>query len=64
MKTIQLIWSTDDILGYANEIGVTITYEDAEKILDNIYHFHDASIGVNWDVIGSYIYNHQHLTKR
>lgn len=55
MKKIQIIWSTEDILGYAHEMNVDISEHDAEVILDNIYNFHDATIGVNWDVIGSHI---------
>ena len=55
MKTIQLIWSTDDILDFANMVDKNISELDAEIILENIYNHHDASIGVNWDVISAHI---------
>jgi hypothetical protein len=29
---------------------------EADAILDDLYENHDASIGISWDVIGTYIY--------
>lgn len=50
---IQVSWSVDDVLGQEN--GYETTPEDAQIILQNIEHGHDACIGISWDVIDDYI---------
>lgn len=59
MKEIKIIWNTDDVLLRADELGVQLTEEEADNILDDLYNYHDASIGICWDVIGSYIYQYE-----
>lgn len=54
-KTISIKWSTIDIKDRAKELRKRISQKDAEQILDNIERKHDASIGVNWDVIDAHI---------
>ena len=48
---IALVWDIWDIHRKAEEMGVELTDEQAQDILDTIYADHDASVGVNWDVI-------------
>lgn len=55
MKTIEIRWSTEDVLGKAEEMDIELTEEQADVILDNIERYHDASIGINWDVIEYHI---------
>jgi len=55
MKLIQISWCTEDVMFQAEIMGITLTEDQADAILDNIEHYHDASIGVNWDVIGAHI---------
>ena len=55
MKTIEIRWSTEDVLGKAEEMDVELTEEQADVILDNIERSHDASVGINWDVIEYHI---------
>lgn len=55
MKSIQIFWCTEDIIGQADMMGIKLTEEQADAILDNVEHYHDASIGVNWDVIVTHI---------
>lgn len=59
MKTISIKWSTYDILVKANDLEIEITEKQADKILDDIERQHDASIGINWDVIASHLYDFQ-----
>lgn len=55
MKSIQIVWTTEDIIYQAEIMGKMLTEEQAEAILYKIERYHDASIGINWDVIGSHI---------
>ena len=59
MKEIKIIWNTDDVLMRSDELGVQLTEEEADQILDDLYNYHDASIGICWDIIGSYIYQYE-----
>ena len=59
MKEIKIIWTTDDVLMRADEINVNITEEEADNILDQLYEHHDASIGICWDVIASYLWQYE-----
>lgn len=55
MKQIAIIWSVVDVIEKAKAMEVTITMYEAEKILYNVEKYHDASIGINWDVIACHI---------
>ena len=55
MKTISINWSTEDILCQAGIMEVDLSESEADQILDEIFNYHDANLGVNWDVIASYI---------
>ena len=55
MKTITIKWSTNDVLSRAEDMGVEITGEQADEILQNVFDNHDATIGVNWEVIEFHI---------
>ena len=54
-KTITITWHIDDVLSRAKETDMDITEEQAKDILQSIKHNHDASIGINWDVIDSHL---------
>jgi len=54
-RKITIEWSVEDILDRAKENNINITEKQALKILADIEHHHDASIGINWDVIDSYL---------
>ena len=54
-EMISIIWHYEDVLHQAEEDGHILSYKDACIILDRIDRNHDASIGVNWDVISIYI---------
>jgi acyl-homoserine lactone acylase PvdQ len=55
MKTIEIRWSTEDVLMKAEEMDIELTEEQADIILDNIERHHDACVGINWDVIDYHI---------
>ena len=45
------IWQREDVLGKAEELGIEITPEQADEILDEMDHRQDAEIGITWDTI-------------
>lgn len=53
--TIKLSWSYLDVKGRAKQTDITLSDNDCREILQIIDRRHDASIGVNWDVIDSHI---------
>ena len=55
MKTISIKWSTDDVLGVAENMEIKLTEKEADNILDQLYRLHDADLGINWLVIENYI---------
>lgn len=63
MKTIEIKWSTLDVLGIANEMDIKLTEQEADEILEQMERFHDAEIGINWGVLEIYIEQHQEEKK-
>ena len=62
MKTIQIKWSTPDVLDVAQNMNIELTEQEADKILDSLEYYHDAELGINWLVIENYI--QQHVDKK
>ncbi len=54
-KKITITWTIDDVFSVAKEKGINIIEQQAIEILQNIKSQHDASIGINWDVIGCHL---------
>lgn len=48
-------WHIDDVIGRARERKIRVSSAQAKDILGNIERKHDATIGINWDVIDSWI---------
>lgn len=55
MKTIAIKWGTEDVLWQAEQLDLELTEEQADDILESLENKHDASVGINWDVISYYI---------
>ena len=64
MKTIEIKWATEDVLGKADEMGIKLTENEADKILNQLLRLHDAELGINWLVIENYIQEHIDEKKR
>lgn len=45
------IWCVEDVKARAKERGKKISDKQAEEIVDDLEHNHDASIGISWDTI-------------
>jgi len=61
MKTIVIKWSTEDVLWQAEQLDLELTEDQADDILESLENKHDASIGINWDVISFHIENYLNL---
>lgn len=53
--TISIKWGIDDVIGRARENDIDITENEAREILATMDRRHDASIGINWDVIDCHV---------
>jgi hypothetical protein len=57
MKTIEIKWSTEDVLAMADNMQVELTEKQADEVLENVFRYHDADVGINWGVIEYHIEN-------
>jgi hypothetical protein len=48
-------WHTEDIISCAEDMGHTLTEEQAVNVLHLMSNRHDANIGINWGVIECFI---------
>jgi hypothetical protein len=48
---ISIIWHIDDVIHCAKDNGIKITKKQAREVLECLRNEHDATIGINWDVI-------------
>ena len=48
---INITWTTDDIWDVAEEHDITLNEEQCVAIIRRLGDCHDATVGINWDVI-------------
>lgn len=46
-RTISICWAIEDVL----EVRQDLTEEQAAEVLEEVARIHDASLGINWDVL-------------
>jgi len=49
------LWSTEDVIDRASERGIEMSEEAAKEIIAAMDRRHDATRGINWDVIDCHI---------
>lgn len=54
-KSINIVWSVEDIFERARQENIKITEKQALEILENVENNHDANIGINWEVLDFHI---------
>jgi len=54
-EKIKIVWHVDDILNRAKDKGTDLSKDKALTILHEIKDNHDATIGINWDVIDCHL---------
>jgi hypothetical protein len=52
---VAIKWHVTDVLWVAERIKVFLNHDEAQEVLNNVIKNHDATIGVNWDVIADAI---------
>jgi hypothetical protein len=52
---IAIPWSLDDVYQAAERMEVPLDSNQAQEVLAKLVKKHDASVGINWDVIESTI---------
>jgi len=55
LTQISVVWCTDDVIQTAKEKGIELTEEQISDVLSLMQSEHDATIGINWDVIDYHI---------
>lgn len=56
---IAQVWQVDDMLECALNAGKPITPTEATEVLQNVFHNHDSSIGINWTCLEVELENYQ-----
>ena len=49
------VWGDLDIRCRAEELDIELTDDEVNDVLDNLTRNHDATLGINWDVIDATI---------
>jgi hypothetical protein len=52
---IAVWWHIDDVKSRANDIGESVTDEEAREILGQVRHGHDCNYGITWETFDYYI---------
>ena len=56
-KAESVKWSWEDFQGRAQDRGIKLSKKKCQELLEQMIRKHDASIGINWDVLDCYIDN-------
>lgn len=54
-KQISITWTDADVIQQAEVMGETLTEQEVSDVLELMEKDHDATIGINWDVISYHI---------
>ena len=52
---LDVTWVIDDVIWRAKDRGVKLSRAEASEVMGKLYKRHDASIGINWEVIDVWI---------
>lgn len=50
-NTVSIVWAVEDVLS----LDPTLTLDEARRVLALAQHWHDANIGISWDVLDAWI---------
>lgn len=57
-NSLIITWKTSDVIAAAENNDVTITNDDALKVLERVALNYSCDVGVTWDVIEEHLNNH------
>lgn len=49
------IWQVEDVIARAEDVGRTVSEDDAVEIIRLLDRNHDANVGISWEVIDAYL---------
>ena len=52
---MALVWDVQDVHTAANEREVALTNQEAIKVLQELHHYHDKQLGLQWKDVTCYI---------
>jgi hypothetical protein len=55
---MHVVWNIQDIYDQAEDDGIELDSNQAQEILASLHQKHDATVGINWDVISAAIAEH------
>ena len=55
ITSISIVWTDEDVIAQAEDMKITLTEYEIEDVLTQMEKNHDASLGINWDVIAYHI---------
>ena len=53
--SIAIVWSTDDVAARCLHLDVALTIQEQREVLRRLRHYHDATVGISWEVIDEHI---------
>lgn len=58
-KKESIKWSTEDFTSFekSEDTFYSITEKNAQELLEDMIKHHDASLGITWDTVESYLQN-------
>ena len=51
----MVLWYDEDIIQKAKDMGYVLSKDEVDEVLQYLDKYHDATIGINWDVIDTTI---------
>lgn len=48
---VVVVWGIDDIKSTASELNLELTEDEISRVMSALEHHHDATVGINWEVI-------------
>lgn len=54
--TIAISWNVEDVKFQAGTRDIKLSKKECRQVLEACLNQHDASIGINWDIIDHYIF--------
>ena len=54
---ISILWNVEDVREQAKHRNIKLNKEECRQVLDLCLKYHDASVGISWDIIDHHTWN-------
>lgn len=58
---IAIVWSTEDLKQYAEDLDMDLSQETLDNILDDLLHHHDCDHGITWDIVDTHMSKSEYM---